>query len=291
MVLVYGATYTHMYTYACKHIRTYLPQVYFAFRCAVFSDFSAVFVQEQRPGLAFRGRDSRISVRHQRQRHVSVRQVRALVHCVGHRARHAGGSGQGKGTPFGRGVSHEAFGLVGGCAGLWHRKSGVEVCGRHRRRARRSARPYYGAGGPEPCGRVLLIVGCRRGRFAQRGAPGQSRRPPRNGGGEDALGAVRGECDRAQGKKLVLGVFGGGEETHDGITREAHPLCKRCCTSDPLCRFGRTQTDYPFASKDLCVSRGNNGHYDFSGFIGNTMTVFGVCIAAVAGPGAFCEGK
>uniref|UniRef100_A0A7S4G2G6 Fibrinogen C-terminal domain-containing protein n=1 Tax=Eutreptiella gymnastica TaxID=73025 RepID=A0A7S4G2G6_9EUGL len=43
-------------------------------------------------------------------------------------------------------------------------------------------------------------------------------------------------------------------------------------------RFGRTQTDYPFASKDLCVSRGNNGHYDFSGFIGNTMTVFADCI-------------
>eukprot|EP00667_Euglena_gracilis_P008840 EG_transcript_8962 len=43
-------------------------------------------------------------------------------------------------------------------------------------------------------------------------------------------------------------------------------------------RFSHAQTDIPFASKDMCVSRGASGLYDFSGFVGNTITDFSDCV-------------
>eukprot|EP01012_Entosiphon_sulcatum_P055077 TRINITY_DN7649_c0_g1_i1.p1 TRINITY_DN7649_c0_g1~~TRINITY_DN7649_c0_g1_i1.p1 ORF type:complete len:513 (+),score=71.17 TRINITY_DN7649_c0_g1_i1:34-1539(+) len=51
-------------------------------------------------------------------------------------------------------------------------------------------------------------------------------------------------------------------------------------------KFSRAQTDLPFDTKDVCVSRGNKATYDFSGFVGVTMTVFQDCIEVACGKGA-----
>eukprot|EP00668_Euglena_longa_P001286 GGOE01001520.1.p1 GENE.GGOE01001520.1~~GGOE01001520.1.p1 ORF type:complete len:519 (+),score=167.60 GGOE01001520.1:233-1558(+) len=48
--------------------------------------------------------------------------------------------------------------------------------------------------------------------------------------------------------------------------------------SGAFVRFSHQQTDIPFTSKDVCVSRGSSGLYDFSGFVGNTMKVFSDCM-------------